>query len=59
MKTVHFIFLFAFILGVSAAFLNVEGASGWWFVGVCVGFFGLITYLLDYFNQKKKDGRNN
>lgn len=45
--------LFALILGISVIMITPESASGIWFVGVCIGFYGLVHTLVLYFNQKK------
>lgn len=58
MKTVHYIFIFALILGISIAILNQDEASGWWFIGVCIGIYGLANSLIKYFNDKKLNGKD-
>lgn len=53
MKLPYVIMFFALILGISVIMITPEGASGFWFIGVCVGAYGLIHSLVVYFNQKK------
>lgn len=50
--------LFAFILGMSIIMITPDGASGLWFIGICVGLYGLVHSLVNYFNQKKLNQRS-
>lgn len=51
MKQPYITLVFFIVLAVSIAMMMSEGTSGWWFIGIVIGFYGFINYFIDFLRR--------